>query len=61
MTLAADRLWSAEQQAWLALGGFLAFLIVSRARPRGALFFLMALSTLTSLRYIYSRVTEAQD
>ncbi|WP_419899648.1 UDP-forming cellulose synthase catalytic subunit [Roseomonas sp. USHLN139] len=51
----------AEQQAWLALGGFLAFLIVSRARSRGALFFLMALSTLISLRYIYWRVTETLD
>ena len=51
----------AEQQAWLALGGFLVFLIAGRARSRGALFFLMALSTLISLRYIYWRVTETLD
>ncbi|ONG45568.1 cellulose synthase catalytic subunit (UDP-forming), partial [Pseudoroseomonas deserti] len=51
----------AEQQAWLALGGFLVFLIVGRARSRGALFFLVALSTLISLRYIYWRVTETLD
>lgn len=51
----------AEQQAWLALAGFLVFLIVGRSRSRPALFFLVALSTLISLRYIYWRVTETLD
>ena len=49
---------TAESQAWLAISGFLVFLIVSRARGRAPLFFLVALSTLISLRYLYWRVTE---
>jgi cellulose synthase (UDP-forming) len=51
----------AEQQAWLALGGFLVFLLVSRFKGRGALIFLVALSSLISLRYIYWRVTETLE
>ncbi|MBO1075619.1 UDP-forming cellulose synthase catalytic subunit [Roseomonas marmotae] len=48
----------AEQQAWLALGGFLAFLAINRFPGRGPLFFLVALSSLISLRYLYWRVTD---
>ncbi|MBO1081097.1 UDP-forming cellulose synthase catalytic subunit [Roseomonas haemaphysalidis] len=48
----------AEQQAWLALGGFLVFLVVNRFQGRGALFFLVALSSFISMRYLYWRVTE---
>jgi cellulose synthase (UDP-forming) len=48
----------AEQQSWLALGGFLVFLIVNRFPGRGASFFLVALSSMISLRYLYWRVTE---
>ncbi|MDB5370899.1 MAG: hypothetical protein JWP20_2457, partial [Roseomonas sp.] len=48
----------AEQQAWLAVGGFLAFLVVNRFPGRGGALFLVALSSLISLRYIYWRVTE---
>lgn len=51
----------AEQQAWLALGGFLVFLLAARAPGRGAIFFLVVLSTLISLRYLYWRVTETLD
>ncbi|WP_198366253.1 UDP-forming cellulose synthase catalytic subunit [Roseomonas sp. KE0001] len=50
-----------EQQAWLALAGFLAFLIIGRARGRGALFVLVALSCLVSMRYVYWRLTETLD
>ncbi|MFD1108664.1 UDP-forming cellulose synthase catalytic subunit [Pseudoroseomonas ludipueritiae] len=48
----------AEQQAWLALGGFLVFLIVNRFPGRAPSFFLVALSSMISLRYLYWRVTE---
>ncbi|HWL80901.1 MAG TPA: UDP-forming cellulose synthase catalytic subunit [Roseomonas sp.] len=51
----------AMQQAWLALGSFLVFLIVARIPGRGALFFLVGLSSLVSLRYVYWRVTETLD
>jgi cellulose synthase (UDP-forming) len=51
----------AEQQAWLAIAGFLVFLIVGRSRQRGALFFLVALSSMISMRYLYWRVTETLD
>jgi cellulose synthase (UDP-forming) len=48
----------AEQQAWLALGGFLVFLVINRFNGRGAVFFLVALSSFISMRYLYWRVTE---
>lgn len=48
----------AEQQAWLALGGFLVFLIINRLPGKAASFFLVALSSMISLRYLYWRVTE---
>jgi cellulose synthase (UDP-forming) len=48
----------AEQQAWLALGGFLVFLIVNRLPGKATSFFLVALSSMISLRYLYWRVTE---
>ncbi|KAA2214448.1 UDP-forming cellulose synthase catalytic subunit [Teichococcus oryzae] len=50
-----------EHQAWLALGGFLVFLAISRAEGRGAIFFLVMLSTLISSRYLYWRLTETLD
>ena len=49
------------QQAWLALGSFLVFLIAARIPGRGPLFFLVALSSLVSLRYIYWRLTQTLD
>ncbi|MFC3126707.1 UDP-forming cellulose synthase catalytic subunit [Pseudoroseomonas globiformis] len=51
----------AEEQAWLALGGFLVFLMVSRVPGRGAMFFLVMLSVLISSRYVYWRLTETLD
>jgi len=51
----------AEAQAWLALGGFAVFLLLGRLKGRGSLIFLVALSSLISLRYIYWRVTETLD
>ncbi|MXP62256.1 UDP-forming cellulose synthase catalytic subunit [Roseomonas sp. M0104] len=51
----------AMQQAWLALGSFLIFLIVARMPGRGAMFFLVGLSSLVSLRYVYWRITETLD
>jgi cellulose synthase (UDP-forming) len=51
----------AEQQAWLALSGFLVFLIVNRIPGRGASFFLVALSSMISMRYLYWRVTETLE
>ncbi|MCI0752574.1 UDP-forming cellulose synthase catalytic subunit [Teichococcus vastitatis] len=50
-----------EQQSWLALGGFLVFLMISRAKGRGAIFFLVMLSVLVSSRYLYWRLTETLD
>ncbi len=48
----------AVQQAYLAIAGFLIFLVVNRFKGRISLVFLVMLSTLISLRYIYWRVTE---
>jgi cellulose synthase (UDP-forming) len=50
-----------EHQAWLAIAGFLVFLIVSRFEGRGAIFFLVALSSLISMRYLYWRLTETLE
>ncbi|MFT8244478.1 UDP-forming cellulose synthase catalytic subunit [Roseomonas sp. BN140053] len=51
----------AEQQAWLALAGFLVFLMASRLKGRTASFFLVMLSVLISTRYIYWRLTDTLD
>lgn len=52
---------TAEQQAWIAMGGFLLFLIVNRLPGRAVTIFLVMLSSIISLRYIYWRVTETLD
>ncbi|PHK93650.1 cellulose synthase catalytic subunit (UDP-forming) [Pseudoroseomonas rhizosphaerae] len=49
------------EQLALAGAGLLIFLAVSRVPGRGAMFFLMALSSLMSLRYLYWRLTETLD
>lgn len=49
------------EQLALAGAGLVVFLLVSRIPGRGALFFLVALSTLMSLRYLYWRLTETLD
>ncbi|UFN47305.1 UDP-forming cellulose synthase catalytic subunit [Roseomonas sp. OT10] len=51
----------AEQQAWLAVAGFLVFLIVSRLKGRLAPVILVMLSVLISFRYLYWRLTDTLD
>ena len=50
-----------EQQAFLALGGFLCFLIANRLPGRGVTLFLIFFSGAISLRYLYWRVTDTLD
>ena len=52
---------SARQQAILAVGAFVVFLIANRFKGRGISVFLVILSLATSLRYIYWRTTETLD
>jgi len=49
------------QQAWLALGSFLLFLVVNRLEGRTITLALCTLSVIISLRYIYWRLTETLD
>ena len=49
------------QQALMALGGFVIFLIFNRFEGRTITLFLAALSSIISVRYIYWRLTETLD
>ncbi len=51
----------AEQQAWLAVAGFLLFLVCNRIPGRGMTLFLAMLSSLISLRYIHWRMVETLE
>ncbi len=51
----------AEQQIWLAVAGFLMFLVANRIPGRGITIFLVLLSTLISLRYIHWRLVETLE
>ncbi|WP_376090937.1 UDP-forming cellulose synthase catalytic subunit [Roseomonas sp. CCTCC AB2023176] len=51
----------AEQQAWVALGGFVVFAIACLVPGRGTLVFLAVLSGIISARYIYWRITDTLD
>jgi cellulose synthase (UDP-forming) len=50
-----------EQQAVLALAGFLLYALASRIGGRGVTIFLVVVSTLISLRYLHWRLTETLD
>lgn len=51
----------AEQQSWLAVAGFLLFMVANRIPGRGVTVFLVFLSCLVSLRYIYWRLVETLE
>lgn len=51
----------AEQQAWLAVAGFLLVLVCSRIPGRGMTIFLVVVSSLVSLRYIHWRLVDTLE
>lgn len=51
----------AEQQAWLAVAGFLLFLVCNRIPGRGMTIFLVLVSCLVSLRYIHWRLVDTLE
>ena len=51
----------AEQQAWLAVAGFLLFLVINRIPGRGITIFVVFLSCIVSLRYIFWRIVDTLE
>ncbi|NKE44533.1 UDP-forming cellulose synthase catalytic subunit [Roseomonas frigidaquae] len=51
----------AEQQAWLAVAGFLLFLVANRIPGRAMTIFIVFMSCLVSLRYIYWRLVDTLE
>lgn len=51
----------AEQQAWLAVAGFLLFLVCNRIPGRGVTIFVVLMSCLISLRYIHWRIVDTLE
>jgi cellulose synthase (UDP-forming) len=51
----------AEQQAWLAVAGFLMFLVTNRLPGRVVTIFLVFVSSLVSLRYIHWRLVDTLE
>jgi cellulose synthase (UDP-forming) len=51
----------AEQQAWLAVAGFLLFLVCNRIPGRAVTIFLVLMSCLVSLRYIHWRLVDTLE
>ncbi|MGG5808851.1 UDP-forming cellulose synthase catalytic subunit [Falsiroseomonas sp. CW058] len=51
----------AEQQAWLAVAGFLLFMVCNRIPGRAVTIFLVLLSCLVSLRYIHWRLVDTLE
>ena len=52
---------AAEQQAWLTLGGIVAFLILNRSKSRKTGLVLVFISILVSSRYLFWRATETLE
>ncbi len=51
----------AEQQAWLAIAGFLLYLVADRIPGRGMTIFIVLVSVLVSLRYIHWRLVDTLE
>jgi cellulose synthase (UDP-forming) len=51
----------AEQQAWLAVAGFLLFLVANRIPGRAMTIFIVFMSCLVSMRYIYWRLVDTLE
>ncbi|MBU8543627.1 MULTISPECIES: UDP-forming cellulose synthase catalytic subunit [Roseomonadaceae] len=51
----------AEQQAWLAVAGFLLFLVANRIPGRAMTIFVVFMSCLVSMRYIYWRLVDTLE
>ncbi|MBU8536438.1 UDP-forming cellulose synthase catalytic subunit [Falsiroseomonas tokyonensis] len=51
----------AEQQAWLAVAGFLLFLVANRIPGRAMTIFIVFMSCLVSMRYIYWRMVDTLE
>ncbi len=49
------------EQAWMAVGGFVLFLILNRFKSRTVTLMLSLLSVVVSIRYIYWRLTDTLD